>query len=121
MSKSKEAIEFRRNTKGLTIGVELEFQVLAKSSLNLTPRANDLLIRTSLRELTKEFFQSTVELVTPVCNSIHEVEHYFNSVMPVLHYEGESLGLTFAGTGTHPFADYRDRLVTHTARYESLV
>ena len=121
MSKFKEAIEFKPNTRALTIGVELEFQVLAKSSLNLTPRANDLLTRTSVRELTKEFFQSTIELVTPICNSIHDVAHYLNSMMPVLHYEGDSLGLTFAGTGTHPLADYRDRLVTHTARYESLV
>jgi glutamate---cysteine ligase / carboxylate-amine ligase len=121
MKKTENSVDFAKNEKGLTVGVELEFQVLAKSSLNLTPRANDLLIRTSLNDLTKELFQSTIELVTPVCNTIHEVEHYFNSVLPVLHYEGESLGLTFAGTGTHPLADYRDRLVTHTPRYESLV
>ncbi|MEO7989683.1 MAG: YbdK family carboxylate-amine ligase [Chryseolinea sp.] len=121
MKKVEDGIEFASNTKSLTIGVELEFQVLAKSSLDLTPRANDLLTRTSLKELTKEFFQSTIELVTPIYNTIHEVEQYFKSVLPVLHHEGETLGLTFAGTGTHPFADYRDRLITPTARYQSLV
>lgn len=116
-----ETIEFKNNVKSLTIGVELEFQVLDKASLNLTPRASDILSRTSLKELTKELFQSTLELVTPVCNNINEVARYVESVLPVLKYESESLGLTFAGTGTHPLADYRDRLITPTPRYQSLV
>ncbi|HEY3402734.1 MAG TPA: YbdK family carboxylate-amine ligase [Ohtaekwangia sp.] len=116
-----KSIDFTRNAKSLTVGVELEFQVLDKPTLNLTPRAEEILNRTSLKGLTQELFQSTLEFITPVMPSIREVEHYYRTKLSVLRAEGEALNLTFAGTGTHPLADYRDRLVTPTPRYESLV
>lgn len=121
MKSDQHNIEFVRNEKSLTIGVELEFQVLDKTSLNLTPRAEELLTATTVKGLTKELFQSTIELITPICHTIHEVEKYYRSVLPLLHQEADKLDITFAGTGTHPLADYRDRLVTPTARYESLI
>ena len=34
---------------------------------------------------------------------------------------GQQLGLRFAGTGTHPVADYRDRLVSTGPRYHELL
>jgi glutamate---cysteine ligase / carboxylate-amine ligase len=112
---------FKNNQNSHTIGIELEFQVLDKTSLHLTPRANEILEKTSLKELSKELFQSTIELVTPVCNTIRDVDNFFNSTLPILRSEGNALGLSFAGTGTHPVADYRDRLITPSPRYLSLV
>lgn len=121
MDEHARKIDFTNNEKNLTIGVELEFQVLDKNSLNLTPRAGDILASTSLAGLTKELFQSTLELITPVANNVLEIEHYYTNVLPVLRAEAKTLDLTFAGTGTHPSADYLDRLITPTPRYESLV
>jgi carboxylate-amine ligase len=114
-------IIFNNNKESHTIGVELEFQVLDKASLNLTPRASEILECTSLKGLSKELFQSTIELVTPVCETIHDANEFFSFAIPLLRSEGEILGLSFAGTGTHPFADYRDRLITPSPRYLSLV
>src|SRR5690242_19695668 len=98
--------DFTNNEKNLTIGGELEFQVLDKNSLSLTPRAGDILASTSLAGLTKELFQSTLDLITPVANNVLEIEHYYTNVLPVLPAEAKTLDLTFAGTGTHPSADY---------------
>jgi len=121
MEKHESEIDFNNSEKKLTIGVELEFQVLDKNTLKLTPRAGDILATTSLTGLTKELFQSTIELITPVANHVLEIENYYTNVLPVLRAEGKTLDLTFAGTGTHPSADYLDRLITPTPRYESLV
>lgn len=114
-------ITFLENDRSLTLGIELEFQVLDNTSLELTPRANEILESTSIPGLSKEFFQSTIELVTPICENVQEAEHYYKSFLPILCKEGGALDLTFAGTGTHPLADYRDRLITPSPRYLALV
>jgi carboxylate-amine ligase len=118
---SDSSIDFKTNKESLTIGVESEYQVLDATTLNLTPRANDILSMTTLTNLSNELFQSTIEFITPVCSSVREIEEYYTSAMPILHSEGKSLGLTFCGTGTHPRAGYWDRLITPTLRYQSLV
>lgn len=114
-------MEFKENKKELTFGVELELQVLDNNSLNLVPRANEILGITSIKNLAKELFQSTIELVTPICEKVSEAEDFFLTNLAVLKKEGDQLGLKFASTGTHPFANYVDRLITPSPRYRFIV
>lgn len=114
-------IEFRPSQRPLTLGVEMELQVLDARTLRLTPRAPEILDRLRNAHLAKEMFQSTLELVTGICSSATEahrdLDDTFGKVVPVA---GE-LGLRFAGTGTHPLGDYNDRLVSHSQRYLKLL
>lgn len=114
-------MEFKEHDTALTFGVEVELQVLDKSSLNLVPRAAELLGMTSLKSLVKELFQSTVELISPVCENTAEAEKFFKTNFEILQHEGNQLGLIFASTGTHPFANYTERLITDSPRYQSIV
>lgn len=114
-------MEFNGNSKELTFGVELELQVLDSHSFNLVPRAHEVLKITSIKSLAKELFQSTIELITPICEAMSEAEDFFLTNLAVLKQEGDQLGLKFASTGTHPFANYVDRLITPSPRYQFIV
>lgn len=109
-----------KNDTPLTIGVELEFQVLDETSLLLTPRTAELLPALS-KAFEKEFFQSTIELISGVCTTVQQAETFFRKEIPTLQQAGKGLGLTFASTGTHPRGDYRDRVVTPSDRYYRLI
>jgi carboxylate-amine ligase len=112
---------FLENKKPLTLGVELEFQVLDKQTLQLTPQASELIKKTNSPKIIHEFFQSTIEIVSGVCNNVFEVSGDLAASATHLTQAGDSLGLCFASTGTHPQADYRERLVTDSPRYGELI
>lgn len=114
-------IEFKNNSKRLTFGVEVELQVLDRDTLDLVPRAGDLISKTSINHLAKELFQSTIELITPVLTTVDEADDFFEQKFSVLQEEGFNLGLCFSSTGTHPFANYTERLITPSPRYQFIV
>ncbi len=114
-------VAFKENKNALTLGVELEFQVLDQSSLQLTPRASEILNAIDSKRLTHEFFQSTLEVVTGVCKDVHEADKDLRESIGKVKDMASRLGLCFASTGTHPQADYRERLVTDSPRYGELI
>ena len=114
-------MDFRENSNALTLGVELEFQVLDKSTLQLTPRASEILAAIDSKRVTHEFFQSTLEIVTGICKDVHEADADLRDSLQQVQTVAERLGLCFASTGTHPQADYRDRLITDSPRYGELI
>lgn len=116
-----EKITFKENNRRLTIGVEMEVQVLDKQTGLLTPRAMELIQASQNPRLVLEFFMSTLEIITGICDDMHEavlqLEQTFREIQPI----ADGLGLTFAATGTHPLAFYNDRIVTPTDRYYQLI
>lgn len=114
-------LTFRENTQSLTLGAELEFQVLDKSSLQLTPRASEIIRAANNKKIIREFFQSTVEVITGICNTSNEVDCDFADSIKSVQEVAHSLDMKLASTGTHPMADYRERIVTDSARYKELV
>jgi carboxylate-amine ligase len=112
---------FKENTESLTLGAELEFQVLDNETLQLTPRANEIIESLKSKKVIREFFQSTLEVITDVCNDTHEIKNDFLQSLSEIKKVSDKLNIKLASTGTHPMADYRDRLVTDFARYHELV
>ena len=47
-------LDFKNNHNSLTLGVEMEIQLLDKETLNLTPRAEDILALVKKPGLVKE-------------------------------------------------------------------
>jgi glutamate---cysteine ligase / carboxylate-amine ligase len=119
-NKAKYNLPFK-SSKALSIGVELELQVLDKGNLLLTPRAAALIERSGSAEFKHEFFQSTLEIITGICKNVQEVEQHFLTSLQLARTSAEQLGLALASTGTHPLADYRERLITESPRYNELI
>lgn len=115
-----ELLEFNASKTPLSLGVELELQVLDGETLLLTPRAQEIIQLLNKKKLTKEFFQSTIEVVTGICQSVHEVKDDLQESIQDVHRAAGQLGLKISSTGTHPEADYRDRMITPSVRYHEL-
>jgi carboxylate-amine ligase len=62
MPNSAEEIVFKTGGS-LTLGVEVELQIMDKNTLNLAPRADEILAKAkNIKNLHQEFFLSTVEI-----------------------------------------------------------
>jgi carboxylate-amine ligase len=116
-----EGLEFVRSERELSIGVELELQVLDASTLLLTPRANDIIEYCKNKRLEHEFFQSTLEITTSIANGASEIEKDLKNSLNEVSLGAAELNLKLGSTGTHPLSDYRERLVTRSPRYDQLI
>lgn len=112
---------FKENKSILTLGVELEFQVIDEKSLLLTPRASEIIEHINQENIKPEFFQSSLEVISGVCNSVQHAERDLKESIKCVRDGAASFGLKISSTGTHPEADYRDRLVTPSKRYDALM
>lgn len=115
------SIHFKNNTTLHTIGVEIEAQILDRNTGMLTPAASEILELTNDKKITGELFQSTIEVITGVCQNVHEVKLDLGQSLSKLREVGSQNNLSFSGTATNPIADYRDRLVTASPRYHQLL
>jgi carboxylate-amine ligase len=116
-----DRLEFKSSGKELTLGVELELQVLNGDSLLLTPRASEIISLCADEKIVPEFFQSTLEIVSGICRNVQDVEADLGSSLDKVSLKAKELNLKLGSTGTHPMADYRDRLVTPSPRYHELI
>lgn len=116
-----KSLIFKENDKILTLGVELEFQVVDRETLLLTPRASEIIEQLNQPNIKPEFFQSSLEMITGICTTTHDAEKQFKEHFRNVQSSADSLGLKISSTGTHPEADYRDRLVTPSKRYHELM
>lgn len=114
-------LEFTPSERPNTLGVELELQVLDGRTLRLTPRAPEILAEVHDLRLAKEMFRSTIELVTGICTTAREAVDDLTATLLNVRNVAGAFGLRFAGTGTHPLADYNDRLVMDSERYHQLL
>ncbi|WP_276366399.1 YbdK family carboxylate-amine ligase [Chryseolinea sp. H1M3-3] len=114
-------LEFNSSATELSLGVELELQVLDGDSLLLTPRASEIIELCDDNNIVPEFFQSTIEIVSGVGLNAHEVQDDLRPAVYKAYIKANQLNLKLSSTGTHPLADYRDRLVTPSKRYHDLI
>jgi carboxylate-amine ligase len=116
-----DRLEFKTSATDLSLGVELELQVLDGDSLLLTPRASEIVGLCDDDSIVPEFFQSTIEIVSRICMNVHDVQGDLRPSIYKAYLKANSLGLRLGSTGTHPLANYRDRLVTPSKRYHELI
>lgn len=114
-------LPFKQNTKTLTLGVEMEVQLIDPHSLRLAPKAQEILKVVTHKKLTKEMFKSTLELITGVCENVQEVSIDLKGTLQEVQSICTEMDLLLAGTGTHPMADYNNRLISPSPRYHELL
>ncbi len=113
-------LEFRASKQELSLGVELELQILDGVSLALTPRAAEIIEFSKDKALEYEYFQSTIELITPICKDAQQVEAHLKATLDKVSTGASHFGLKLGSTGTHPIGDYREGLITRSPRYDKL-
>jgi len=68
-----------------------------------------------------EIYQSMIEIMTGVCANAHEIGNELRAAMFKLFKACNTLNLSVASAGTHPFATYEDGIVFPEARYRKLL
>ena len=128
MSKANDAVagrdlEFAENSD-YSLGVEIEFQTLDKNSYDLAPFAPILLENAPALlqpRLSPEFIQSILEIQTGICFSLTDVENDLMQTVSLAEELAEENNSRLFAASLHPFARYREQLLTTDARYESIM
>jgi carboxylate-amine ligase len=103
-----------------TLGVEEEFQMVDKNTGQLASHIHTILEKGTpiLGESIKaEMLQSTVELVTDVCPTMHDARREVQRLRNALAQIVDEEGLALISAGTHPNARWQDQQRTHNDRY----
>jgi carboxylate-amine ligase len=115
-------------SRGATIGVEWELQLLDTRTRMLRQDAGEVLA--ALPGLTEEgehpkirheLMQSTVEVVTGICSTVSEVKDDLSATISQLERITGRRGTMLACAGTHPVSDWRDAKMAPIQRYAELV
>ena len=115
-------------SRGATIGVEWELQLVDTRTRMLRQDARDVLA--ALPGLTEEgehpkirheLMQSTVEVVTGICSTVSEVKDDLSATISQLERITGRRGTMLACAGTHPVSDWRDAKMAPIQRYAELV
>lgn len=114
-------IEFAKSDP-YTLGVEVELQVVDRQSMELTPKAPQLINRwAGPPRVQPEIFQSMLEISTGVCADAAAADADLRDTAQRLMPLARDAGVRFIATGTHPTARYQDRLVYPAERYHGLI
>ncbi len=117
----REARERFEDGKDLTVAVEEEFALLDPSTLDLVSRFEDVqaAARGSALEphLVGELIASEVEVKTGRAESFADIPSVLGVRRAQLTALTGSLGLTLGGTGSHPWADWKEQRIIDTPHY----
>ncbi len=105
----------------LTIGVEEEYLLVDRSSLDLVEEAPAGLMEEAERELkghvSPEFLQCQIEVETGVCRTVGEARTELSELRRVLARIADDHGLALIAASTHPFAHWSRMQFTPKERY----
>ena len=114
-----------KSSPALSIGVELELQLLKAHDCNLARDAADLLTRLKnvkhAGEVKPEITESMIELNTSIHERFSTLLDELRATRNVVVREGEVLNLRIAGGGSHPFHQWSERRIYPTERFKRLV
>jgi carboxylate-amine ligase len=121
------SIRFTHNARP-TIGVEMELHLVDAVTGELASASNEILAEMGVGhpggehpKAKHELFQSTVEIITGVCDNPAQAGDDLRGTLAELRAAAERRGLTLVSAGTHPFGLARDQIVSPHQRYLDLV
>ena len=118
-----EEIVFARS-RPFTLGVELEFQILDRETLDLVPRAPALLASAPSGvqdKVAPEFMRSILEIQTGVCASVDEVAGDLSFSVPLLEEIAARHQCLLYSASLHPFAEPADQQLSVGERYQRIM
>lgn len=119
-------IDFRGSSRS-TLGVEWEFALVDRTTRDLSNTAASLFESVRDRagsenpKLHSELLRNTVEVVTGVCENVHEAMADLRETLAVVRRSAAELGVDLYSAGTHPFGQWNRQQLTPGHRYEELI
>jgi carboxylate-amine ligase len=115
-------------SRGATLGIEWEIQLIDAQSKLLRQDARDILASLPVLsesgehpKIRHELMQSTVEVVTGICSTVPEAKADLAATVGELQRITGTRGTMLACAGTHPVSDWRDARMAPIQRYAELV
>lgn len=105
----------------LTMGVELELQLINVETQNLTTEADDLLRRIAKHKiapnLKPEITQSMIEVNSSVHSRFDTLQPEMREIRDALVKEAKRMNIGICGGGSHPFQKWNERRIYPTDRF----
>jgi carboxylate-amine ligase len=108
-----------------TLGVEEEYMLLDSTTFDLVQHIDTVLAAVEGSELEDvirpELMQSVLEISTPVCRTIGDVDHQLRRLRGAVTEIAREIDLRVGSAGTHPFSLFERQRITARDRYRALV
>lgn len=118
------SLETFQKSAALSLGVELELQLVNTHDYDLAPYAEDMLrlmAKTPLPgAVVPEMTSSMIEISTGVCQSSSEVLGQLSQIRDALVKCADKLNIAVVGGGTHPFQQWHERRIYDKPRFREL-
>ncbi|CAN5326820.1 YbdK family carboxylate-amine ligase [soil metagenome] len=118
------SLERFADSRSLTLGVELELQIVNLHDYDLTPASKDLLRLMGKYKLpgnvTPEITESMIELCTGVCDNHGQVLSQLTETRDALVACAAQLNVGLCGGGTHAFQDWSQRRIFDKPRFHEV-
>jgi carboxylate-amine ligase len=113
-----------QQSAALSLGVELELQLVNTHDYDLAPYSDEML-RLMAREklpgsVVPEMTSSMIEISTGVCQSTAQVQSELGAIRDALVRCADKLNIAVAGGGTHPFQQWHERRIYDKPRFREL-
>ncbi len=117
-------LETFTQSEALTLGVELELQLVNTHDYDLAPYAEDMLRLMARRKLpgsvVPEMTSSMIEVSTGICTSPAQAEEQLGQIRDALVQCADKLNIAVVGGGTHPFQQWHERRIYDKPRFRQL-
>ena len=118
------SLEAFQKSAALSLGVELELQLVNTHDYDLAPYAEDMLRLMAKIPLpgavVPEMTSSMIEISTGVCHSSSEVLGQLAQIRDALVKSADKLNIAVVGGGTHPFQQWHERRIYDKPRFREL-
>ncbi|WP_435531138.1 YbdK family carboxylate-amine ligase [Ramlibacter pallidus] len=118
------ALEPFQQSKALSLGVELELQLVNTHDYDLAPYSDEMLRLMSKIPLpgsvVPEMTSSMIEISTGICHSSAEVLGQLSQIRDALVRCADKLNIACVGGGTHPFQMWHDQRIYDKPRFRQL-
>jgi carboxylate-amine ligase len=108
-----------------TLGVEEEYMLLDATTFDLVQHIDTVLAAVEGSQLEHvvrpELMQSVLEISTPVCRTIADVDHELRRLRTAVTEIAREMNLRVGSAGTHPFSLFERQRITARDRYRALV
>lgn len=112
------------SAKTLTLGIELELQLVNLQNFNLAMEAQDFLRRLSeashVGDVKPEITQSMIELNSSVHDDYHSLLSEMNQLRDIVVQEANKSHIGICGGGTHPFQKWSQQRIFQSERFASV-
>jgi glutamate---cysteine ligase / carboxylate-amine ligase len=111
-----------------SLGIEVELEIVDRESRQLASAATGILAELGEGhpdgehpKVKHELFECTAEIITGICTTVAEARDDLAATVKELCTRTEPRGLALMCSGSHPFSDWHQQVISPNERYHTLV